>query len=207
MKNEKVCKFCGGKQPKGCKKDLHKKCEMYAKEETIIIKMKKCPNCNKEVEKGHFVCKDCRGKSQCPSKDTLFFIYGSLRKGCYNHSMIEGKSVFKGKAKILGYGLYSLGNYPALYPTNNVKDFVFGELYEITVDKMIQDIHNMELGAGYKLVNEKCFVEGSKKEVVISFYQYDNKSNVPFVITKKNKVESGDWVDELRKMGWLKSVE
>ncbi len=165
--------------------------------------MNRCLNCNKEVEKGHFVCKDCRGKSQCPSKDTLFFIYGSLRKGCYNHSMIEGKSVFKGKARVLGYALFSLGSYPAVFPTNSKFDSVIGELYQIEDDFIRESIHNMELGAGYKLVTEKCYPNGNKDDPkYISFYVYKN----PSVVLNK-KVESGDWVDELKAMGWLKSVE
>jgi len=139
---------------------------------------------------------------KCPSKDTLFFIYGSLRKRCYNHSLIKDKAVFKGKAKLLGFALYSLGSYPAVFPTNDKNDVLFGELYQIEDDEIRKRLHGMEIMAGYKLVTEKCFVNGDRKETQdISIYVYKNPS-----IALNQRVDSGDWMDYLIRRGDLNVI-
>lgn len=179
------------------------------KEYSPMPLIRECYGCGKNhdanrIEGQDYVgyCDKCLEERKAPSKDTLFFIYGSLRKRCYNHSRIKDKAVFKGKAKILGFALYSLGSYPAVFPTNNKDDVVFGELYQIEDDKVRQLIHSMEIWAGYKLVTEKCYVNGDRKETQeIAIYIYKNPS-----IALNKRVEDGDWVDYLIARGDLSCV-
>lgn len=123
-------------------------------------------------------------------KNTIFFLYGSLRKGFQNHDLIQDKALFKGKAKIMGYRLYSLGSYPAIYPSNRQDDYVFGELYQIQDEDVIKRMHRMEIGAGYKLVKEKCYID-EKNTMTVAFYQYKDAT-----VTRNKRIESGDWGDK-----------
>ena len=49
---------------------------------------------------------------------TKVAVYGSLRKGDYNHPMIEGQE-FLGSVDVDGFNLYSLGWYPCIYPAKD----------------------------------------------------------------------------------------
>ena len=76
------------------------------------------------------------------------FVYGSLKKGYYNHSIIKG-STFVGTKVLLGYQLYDTGfGYPAI--AKDKWGSVLGEVYQIEED-IFNSINNMELGAGYVL--------------------------------------------------------
>ncbi len=78
-------------------------------------------------------------------------VYGSLKKGKYNHSILES-SKFLGKTQVTGT-LYTLGAYPALCGSGNNK--YEAEVYEVS-DEVFDLIDRMELGAGYKRV-ERVF--------------------------------------------------
>lgn len=75
-------------------------------------------------------------------------VYGSLKRGHYNHPALEGHSTFLGEDKIKGT-LYSLGAYPAI--TEEGDNLYDVEIYEVD-EEAYQSIRGMELGAGYKEV-------------------------------------------------------
>lgn len=73
----------------------------------------------------------------------ILFVYGTLRKGLYNHDVLKDSQCL-GNDSITAE-LYDLGYYPAVLEGEGV---VFGELYE--VEPIVMDfIDYMEFGAGY----------------------------------------------------------
>lgn len=83
-------------------------------------------------------------------KDLLEFnvqvgVYGSLKKGKYNHTLLEDCELV-GKTKVKGT-LYAVSSYPALLNEgDNEYDL---EVYRITNIDTFARIRAMELGAGY----------------------------------------------------------
>lgn len=73
-------------------------------------------------------------------------VYGSLKRGKYNHSCLEGcEMVAQGKVKGT---MYAVSSYPALVPEGDKEYDV--EVYEVPTDTY-NAIVGMELGAGYCL--------------------------------------------------------
>ena len=126
-----------------------------------------------------------------PTTKDYFFIYGSLRKGEYNHYIMEKCSELMGLTKIKGFKLISLGSYPAIIPTGDKKDLVVGEVFKINDFNIINRVDGMELGAGYKRTMQKVRLDGDKKIKVI-FYEY--KKSISEYDLINSVVKSGDWV-------------
>jgi len=122
-----------------------------------------------------------------PTVSDTFFMYGSLRRGMYNHYILEDKSKFIANAKLTGYKLISFGTFPAIIPSEN--GIVVGELFKITDDETIKTIDFMEVGHGYKrtfkIIKD---VFGHEHEVI--FYE----KKYPERYQDIEVVESGDWV-------------
>jgi gamma-glutamylcyclotransferase (GGCT)/AIG2-like uncharacterized protein YtfP len=74
-------------------------------------------------------------------------VYGSLKKGKYNHPLIEGCK--KIDDIFIKGTLYSLGSYPAI--TLEGDNYFEAEVYELP-DENYQRVKRMELGAGYQEV-------------------------------------------------------
>ena len=86
---------------------------------------------------------------------TKLFVYGSLRKGCFNHHYLEGIAEYKGLFYVKGDN-FTLTNqkYPALILSDRntegkPEDFTIGELYELSdksldLDKVFKDMDEME---------------------------------------------------------------
>lgn len=122
----------------------------------------------------------------------LIFVYGSLRKGEYNHPYAKmDKLVFVGVEKTKPvYTLKDFGSYPGLYVDGTTS--VVGEIYRVDEGsaeqvEILSRIEGMEVGAGYErkviLLDDAGFVEpvfGWVKKP-----QYDSLAKV---------VEGGDWV-------------
>lgn len=65
----------------------------------------------------------------------LLFVYGTLMNGEPNHPVL-GRAIYRGAERISGgFGLVSLGAYPALVRDMNGGN-VFGEVYEITPETL-----------------------------------------------------------------------
>ena len=78
----------------------------------------------------------------------LIAVYGSLRKGFYNHSIIED-SVYLGRFDSLPeYNMYDLGSYPGL--TKNGETSIVLEVYRVD-QKILSNVDRLE---GYNILNE-----------------------------------------------------
>lgn len=62
-------------------------------------------------------------------RTTKLFVYGTLRRGCGNHRLLDG-SEYHGIAVLDGYRMVSLGGFPAIY-RGEKGDTVTGEVYEV----------------------------------------------------------------------------
>ncbi len=107
------------------------------------------------------------------------FIYGSLRKGRYNHYVIKDAE-FLGQSVMYGWDLYSLGNYPAIVKGDGR---VVIEAYRVT-DEQYERIDWMEEGAGYKKESATIVLYGNY--ITGDFWYRPKKPNGELV-------SSGDW--------------
>lgn len=116
-------------------------------------------------------------------KKRKIFVYGTLRKGNYNHVYLH----FNLKTKYLGTTIlkkakmFNLGYYPCVVLTGNPTETVVGELYEF-IDPEFEDlIRQMELSARYI---EKIVTIDREK---YSIYIFENEPRNAEII------DSGDW--------------
>ena len=89
-------------------------------------------------------------------------VYGSLKKGKYNHRLIEDCELV-GKTKVKGT-LYRVSSYPALIEEGDNEYEL--EVYKITNPNVFEDLRNMEIGAGY------IEIELTSPDIVGSFIVY-----------------------------------
>jgi len=75
-------------------------------------------------------------------------VYGTLKKGYYNHDTFLSTAKYLGERKVHGYTLYSLGSYPTAVKEKD--SYINGELYEVDNNTM-HSILWMERGAGYDI--------------------------------------------------------
>ena len=75
------------------------------------------------------------------------FVYGTLKKGFYNHSWLRNSS-YLGDYSIPGFTLYDTGyGYPAA--VRKEKSYIMGETYEVD-EYTYRAIQRMEIGASYQ---------------------------------------------------------
>lgn len=123
------------------------------------------------------------------STKTLLFVYGSLRKGMYNHYLLERNSLQIATARIKGFSLYSLGSYPAIQECDDEDSFVCGEIYDVGSLRTYEQIDMMELGARYSRKMVKA-VDIAGNEYDVLTYVFPKERDMSF----NNKVMHGDWV-------------
>lgn len=111
-----------------------------------------------------------------------FAFYGSLRQGMANYLTYKSSLEFITKKTITGFALYALPDYPYAVKTNNEKDELVIEVFRIKDEITIQNIHKLELDAGYNF--DLIDVVGMK----VCIYLFEEPGN-------NQKVKSGDWVE------------
>jgi gamma-glutamylaminecyclotransferase len=117
------------------------------------------------------------------------FVYGTLRKGHYNHKVME-----RAKGKYIGLGeisatMIDLGAYPAVCNIENTGDKVRGEIYEISSQDNLNHLDRLE---GYPWMY-------SRDEVKVTIPDFpDNIKawvyHMPNIMERHQEViTSGDW--------------
>ena len=116
----------------------------------------------------------------------LIFVYGSLKRNCFNHSRFgfDRKTKFVKEAGVRGFKMYDLGNYPCIVRTGLDEDVVHGEIFEFTETACAALIKRMEESVHY--YEEEITVDG---EPVITYVF----RRVP---THAILVPSGNWREE-----------
>lgn len=120
----------------------------------------------------------------------LLAIYGSLRRDCGNFLRFKDGLNYLGTTEINGFKMYSLGPYPACQRSDNEKDKVVVEIFE--VDKITRmTIDGMEYGAGYKKENIDVNLNGETLTCGIYVYPKNFEFNEDIYF----RVVNGDWVN------------
>ncbi|MDO5089039.1 MAG: gamma-glutamylcyclotransferase [Leptotrichiaceae bacterium] len=146
---------------------------------------------------------------------TKLFVYGSLRKGCYNHFYIEKNAEFKGIFYVKGT-LFTIKNekYPALVLNNcekNTSDmFTVGELYEFpeskeNIKKIFEDMDKMEGYYGKDNINNEynriyldIYDNNYKKSDNAYVYVY-NMENPLLKNSLESKIKDNDYLNVYKK--------
>lgn len=117
------------------------------------------------------------------------FVYGSLKKGFFNHSLIDEnpRNRLIRKGFVTGYKLYLLWSYPGIKPASP-EDKIFVELYSLT-DEVFERIDRLERGANYTTVKVE---DDAGKEGLLYVYNGEVK--------EENLVPSGNWTKENEKL-------
>ena len=116
---------------------------------------------------------------------TVFAFYGSLRRGMENHLFHKNHLKYLFSARLRGYNLYSLGDFPIAVKSSDPDNSIVVELFSI-VDRTTREmIHQLEIDEGYFL--ETITVDG----IEAGIYLHNKAENYPLV-------QSGDWVTFFR---------
>jgi gamma-glutamylcyclotransferase (GGCT)/AIG2-like uncharacterized protein YtfP len=133
-----------------------------------------------------------RSYERAEGEELVMALYGSLRNGLYNNRRfdLQNRSEFLGTTKIDGYALYSLGPYPAVYPSE--KGSVVAEVRRFSGKKQLEvakSIDYMELFGGYH--REYVDLELPEKKLKGIIYVYDEKPETEVI-------DHGNWTRYLK---------
>lgn len=130
------------------------------------------------------------------------FIYGTLRRGHGNHSMLDGIARFLGNAVLKKHEKIHSNHLPYVIPTLRNGE-VEGELYDVVGD--IREIIRMERMAGYDMTSVSEYIvssdiEGGNDDEVYAFIdksrEMDVDGNVNFVWERGTKPDIYKIVEE-----------
>ncbi len=122
-------------------------------------------------------------KTICVRDMGRIFVYGSLRKGHYNHNYLNFnlRTKYLRTAKLKNARMYNLGSYPCVVLTNTPSDTVVGELYEFLDSEFEKLIRKMEQTAGYV---EKTVRIDREDYIIYVFEEAPKDADI---------IRSGDW--------------
>jgi gamma-glutamylcyclotransferase (GGCT)/AIG2-like uncharacterized protein YtfP len=123
-------------------------------------------------------------------ENSIVAVYGSLRKGLGNHGLLQG-SEFIGTGKVSGYGMYSLGGFPAMSNVGAKSDAVV-EVYSVDEVTMAR-LDRLE---GYPSFYNRSLVAVllDEGEGGVATYASAWMYHIDEAFDNKDFVASGDWV-------------
>jgi len=125
-----------------------------------------------------------------------FFAYGTLRKGQHLHGWIEGEvieSIGTGKMKFAKlFFPQRHRSFPYLTFTSSPSDETVGEVYTLPMSERVMQMLQMEMNAGYKIMEADVEVNGETMQVVVC--AWDREVGDP--------ITGNDWVLESGKEPW-----
>jgi gamma-glutamylcyclotransferase (GGCT)/AIG2-like uncharacterized protein YtfP len=74
---------------------------------------------------------------------TLLFVYGTLKRGCSNHTFLAGQSLVGDARTEPGYVLYELSGYPGMVPKDGSAAGVTGEVWLVD-DNCLASLDRLE---------------------------------------------------------------
>lgn len=93
--------------------------------------------------------------------------YGTLKKGFYNHKRCGmDQQEYLGEITIPNYKMYNLGFYPTVVKSNDPKDTIFVEIYDVG-DDVFEFINRMELNTGYHVEEVEVEIDGKVIKALI----------------------------------------
>ena len=115
-------------------------------------------------------------------------VYGSLRKGLHNHLVLGKDPDFIGEGIVKGFGMYSLGMYPALTREGKHTDVVV-EIYHVS-DKSMIDLDRLE-GYPRYYTRKICPISVCGETVPAWVYYMKEEQD------ESQFVSSGDWYEHV----------
>jgi gamma-glutamylcyclotransferase (GGCT)/AIG2-like uncharacterized protein YtfP len=112
---------------------------------------------------------------------SLYAFYGSLRRGMMYYEVYKDGLEYQFSARVEGFKLYALKDYPFAIKTSQPKDIIVVEVFKVINSDTEKKIHELELGVGY------YYDEIKIKSVATGIYLFHSPENYP-------EVEGGDWV-------------
>lgn len=90
----------------------------------IKMRMNRTPDMQELVEEGN----------------QLVFVYGTLKKGFGNHTVLGTNPIYLGKARTqdMGWIMYDTGSFPVVMKTGDVGHYIYGEVYMVPPKQMLQ---------------------------------------------------------------------
>lgn len=120
--------------------------------------------------------------SETTNPPILVFVYGSLKRGFYNHKMMKGE--FVGEASLPGAKLYSLGPCPGVKLDQDPDQVVQGEVFNVTPGQL----QSLDWFEGHPNHYRRILVTTTDgQQVFVYEYQYP--------IEPARFVESGLWLE------------
>ena len=113
------------------------------------------------------------------------FVYGTLKKGFYNHDRMRMKKAkYLGKATLSGFNMYSVLFFPVIVHNGDKTKKIVGEIYDVNETDYLK-IKTMERASGYKEIKIKY-----KNDDKLHCFIFDK---IPF---NSELIESGEWTKE-----------
>jgi len=133
----------------------------------------------------------------------IIAVYGTLRQGFGNHRIINDKPFHK--TELTNFVMYSLGGFPAIVESNDDKDTIAVELYEVD-DITLANVDSLE---GYNRESDhNPFYDCKEVEVYLGDGNYTTASI--YVMHENSRyikgapvVKSGDWVKHTKTSRWM----
>jgi len=121
--------------------------------------------------------------------NTLVAVYGSLRKGMHNNSVLPYDAVYLCETTAKAFKMYDYGAFPFISPTDNTDDNVVIEVYEVEIDDLLGGLDMLE---GYPSFYNRQKIDTPLGLAWIYFIDYED-------VSKYKEVEGGDWVKYMNK--------
>ena len=124
----------------------------------------------------------------------MFFAYGTLRRGERLHDWIADEVMEDiGETATMPYAKLHFGTqhraYPYLVQTASPSDVVVGEVYRLPLNAQVISMLEMEVNAGYTIVEAEAIVDGERFPVVVCAWRH--------IVGKE--IDNGDWT---KVSGW-----
>lgn len=117
----------------------------------------------------------------------LVVVYGSLKKGFYNHRVMDN-SLLLGEVIVPNFEMYSMGSFPAIIKGDGE---ILGEVYEVNNRHTLQKIYNLESYTGERNNPnnwyDTCDVDTDFGKAEIFYMRNKNSLN------SNNRIKDGFW--------------
>lgn len=136
--------------------------------------------------------------------EILFFTYGTLRKGCLRHPIVEPYKCLVSKAKLKDFAMYSLGPFPTILQEEGAT--VLGEIYNID-SKCLMTLDYVEgynprypEGSFYRRI-EIVAEDSDGNKYPCATYSFTGDP-VRLRANGARRIDSGDWLRFIGEEAW-----
>ena len=127
----------------------------------------------------------------------LFFTYGTLRRGERLHGWLSDNIIEDlGPATMKGTRLfYARGHrqFPYLVTTGSSEDVTVGEVYRVPLNEAIVEMFQMEVNAGYRIMDMEAFIGDEPMNVVVCVCADEAYCGTPVPDNDWCSVERVEW--------------